>query len=87
MGIEIYQLSRYYRYFGTIKLWLLLELSKYKINMFIFDWFTKYYFFGQNRNKSQGYFKFILQNNINFKYTIFVDSIYMTIVQLCIYIE
>ena len=52
-----------------MKLRLLLERSKHKINMPALDRLTKYCFFCQKHGKSPGCFKFTLRDNVNFNLT------------------
>ena len=60
-----------------MKLRLLFEQSGHEINISTLDRLTKYGSLCQKHGKSPGCFKFTLQDNVNFNYSIFVDIMYI----------
>ncbi len=60
-----------------MKLRLLLERSGHEVNKLILYQLTKYCSLCQKYGKSSGCFKFTLQDDINFNYSIFVNIMYI----------
>ena len=76
MEAELRQLHRRFGHPSAMKL-RLLEQSGHEINKPALDRLTKYCSLYQKHGKSPGHFKFILRDDVNFNYSIFVDIMHI----------
>ena len=74
---ELRQLHKHFGHPCAMKLRILLERSGQEVNKPVLDRFTKYCSLCQKHGKSPRRFKFILQDNVNFNYSIFINIMYI----------
>jgi hypothetical protein len=77
-SIELRRLYRYFSHSSINRLKNILERAGHDINHNILKYLTKYYEYCQKHGKVPGRFKFNLQDDINFNYSIIVNIFYIT---------